>query len=300
MRNFKEKILYITKYIPDTRAIPYLHQSAICFIIEGLTLPPLYILNEPVGISPDSAVITHFTSICVLQGGFMLIKDWMATTILTVDANTSVMRAGRTMKDNNIRRLPVISKGKLVGIITDRDLKEASPSSTTEIDMHEMYYLLSEMKVKDVMGPDLILLKQYDTLEKAALVMLKETISGLVIVDDEGGLVGLLSESDILRGFIHATGIQDGALQIVLDMADTGGTVSQLIDVLRENRARVLSILTSFEDAPTGAKRVSVRIMPYNGEVEDLVKQIESMEGYNIVSQGVDDLNNLPTKGQRQ
>ncbi len=258
----------------------------------------MHILCKPSGIPVGSAIISHFTSTCILQGGFMLIKDWMATSILTVDANTSVMRAGRTMKDNHIRRLPVISQGKLAGIITDRDLKEAAPSSTTEMDMHEMYYLLSEMKVKDVMSPNPIRLKLYDTLEKAALVMLTETISGLVVVDEEDNLVGLLSESDILRGFIHATGIQDGAFQIVLDMGDTGGTVSQLIDVLRENRARVLSILTSFEDAPAGSKRVSVRIMPYNGEVDDLLKQIEAMEGYNIVSQGIDDLKNLPKKGQ--
>jgi len=226
----------------------------------------------------------------------MLIKDWMATTILTVDANTSVMRAGRTMKDNNIRRLPVVSQGKLAGIITDRDLKEASPSSKTDMDMHEMYYLLSEMKVKDVMSGNPVCLTLDDTLEKAALVMLNETISGLVIVDDEENLVGLLSESDVLRGFIHATGIQDGAFQIVMDMSDEGGTVSQLIDVLRQNRARVLSILTSFEDAPAGSKRVSIRIMPYNGEVGDLIKELEAMEGYNLVSQGIDDLKNLPKK----
>ncbi len=226
----------------------------------------------------------------------MLIKDWMATTILTVDANTSVMRAGRTMKDNNIRRLPVVSQGKLAGIITDRDLKEASPSSKTDMDMHEMYYLLSEMKVQDVMTEAPIRLNLDDTLEKAALVMLNEKISGLVIVDAEDNLVGLLSESDVLRGFIHATGIQDGAFQVVMDMSDIGGSVSQLIDVLRQNRARVLSILTSFDDAPAGSKRVSIRIMPYNGEVDDLVKELEAMEGYNIVSQGMDDLKNLPKK----
>ncbi|HIQ36512.1 MAG TPA: CBS domain-containing protein [Desulfocapsa sulfexigens] len=226
----------------------------------------------------------------------MLIKDWMATTVLTVDASTSVMRAGRTMKDNKIRRLPVVSHGKLVGIITDRDLKEASPSSKTEMDMHEMYYLLSEMKVKDVMSANPVSLGQDDTLEKAALVMLNETISGLVIIDDDGNLVGLLSESDVLRGFIHATGIQDGAFQIVMDMSDKGGTVSQVIDILRQNRARVLSILTSFDDAPTGSKRVSIRIMPYNGEVDDLIKELGAMEGYNIVSQGIDDLKNLPKK----
>ncbi|HIP82257.1 MAG TPA: hypothetical protein EYH19_01550, partial [Desulfocapsa sulfexigens] len=65
---------------------------------------------------------------------------------------------------------------------------------------------------------------------------------------------------------------------------------------LRQNRARVLSILTSFDDAPTGSKRVSIRIMPYNGEVDDLIKELGAMEGYNIVSQGIDDLKNLPKK----
>jgi acetoin utilization protein AcuB len=226
----------------------------------------------------------------------MLVKDWMATTILTVDANTSVMRAGRTMKDNNIRRLPVVSKGKLAGIITDRDIKEASPSSKTEIDLHEMYYLLSEMKVQDVMTTNPICLNADDTLEKAAVVILNEKISGLLILDNEGNLVGLLSESDVLRGFIHATGIQDGAFQIVIDMSDAGGYVSKLIDILRQNRARVLSILTSFDDAPAGAKRVSVRIMPYSGETESLIKELSEMEEYTIISQGMDELKDLPKK----
>jgi acetoin utilization protein AcuB len=226
----------------------------------------------------------------------MLIKDWMATIILTVDANTSVMRAGRTMKDNNISRLPVVSQGKLVGIITDRDLKEASPSSKANMDLYEMYYLLSEMKVKDVMTADPIRLSLDDTLEKAALVMLNEKISGLIIVDEDGNLVGLLSKSDVLRAFIHATGIQDGAFRIVIDMSDSDGSISQLIDLLRQNRARVLSILTSFNDAPAGSKRVSIRIMPYNGEAETLIKELEDMDDYTIVSQGIDDLKNLPKK----
>ncbi len=226
----------------------------------------------------------------------MLIKDWMATTILTVDANTSVMRATRTMKENNIRRLPVLSHGKLAGIITDRDLKDASPSSTANMDLHEMYYLLSEMKVKDVMTTNPISLKKDDTLEKAALVMLRERISGLLVVDDNGNLVGLLSESDILKGFIHATGIQDGAYQFVIDMADLGGSVSKLIDVLRQHNARMLSILTSFNDARPGFKRVSVRILPGAEGIEALSKEIAAMEGYTIVTQSLDDLSNLPKK----
>lgn len=223
----------------------------------------------------------------------MLIKEWMATAILTVDANTSVMRATRTMKENSIRRLPVLSHGKLVGVITDRDLKEASPSSQADMDIHEMYYLLSEMKVKDVMTKDPICLKQNDTLEKAALIMLRKTISGILILDDNKNLVGILSESDVLRGFIHATGIQNGAYQYVMDMPDKSGSVSRLIDTFRQHKAKILSILTSFEDAPAGLKRVAVRIKVEDGEIAPLSKELIELDGSTMISHGMDDLSDL-------
>ncbi len=226
----------------------------------------------------------------------MLIKDWMATAVLTVDANTSVMRATRIMKENNIRRLPVLSQGKLAGVVTDRDLKEASPSSTSDMDIHEMYYLLSEMKIKDVMTDKCISMHLEDTLEKAALVMLTEKISGVMILDGDDNLVGLLSETDILRGFIHATGIQDGADQYVIDMPDAPGSVTQVIDTLRNYDARVLSILTSFEDAPAGQKRVAIRISIDDDKLPDLEQDITNLKNYNIVSHNKDELQNLPSK----
>jgi acetoin utilization protein AcuB len=226
----------------------------------------------------------------------MLIKDWMATAVLTVDANTSVMRATRIMKENNIRRLPVLSQGKLAGVVTDRDLKEASPSSTSDMDIHEMYYLLSEMKIKDVMTDKCISLHQNDTLEKAALIMLKEKISGVMILDGEDNLVGLLSETDILRGFIHATGIQDGADQYVIDMPDTRGSVTKVIDTLREYNARVLSILTSFADAPPSQKRVAIRISIDEDKLPEFEQDISELENYNIITHIKDELQNLPSK----
>ena len=228
----------------------------------------------------------------------MLIKDWMAKSILTVDANTSVMRATRTMKENKIRRLPVLSHGKLAGVITDRDLKEASPSSTSDMDIHEMYYLLSEMKVNDVMTPNPLTMRDTDTLETAALVMLNETISGIMVVDNDGNLVGLLSETDIMRGFINATGIQDGAHQYVVDMPDAPGSVTKLIDTLRRHNAQVLSILTSFDNAPISCKRVAVRVIIDDGEIEQLDKEISALENYDVVYHGRDDLKNLPKKNK--
>ena len=83
----------------------------------------------------------------------MLVKYWMTSDPVTVTPDTSVMKASQLMKENNVRRLPVVDeKGGLVGIVSDRDLKEASPSKATTLDVHELYYLLSELKVKDIMS----------------------------------------------------------------------------------------------------------------------------------------------------
>jgi len=225
----------------------------------------------------------------------MLIKDWMAKDVLTVDENTSLMRATRIMKENSIRRLPVVAHGKLIGIVTDRDVKDASPSKTTSLDIHELYYLLSEMKVKDVMTATPLTLSADETLEKAALVMLEDKISGLPVVDASGHLVGLLSETDVLRGFIHSTGIKDGAIQFVFDLPDAPGSVTRVIESLRKYNTRVISILTSFEDAAEGHKRVAIRVMTEDAaKSEEMTKDL--MANFTVVYHGKDELKNLPRK----
>ena len=225
----------------------------------------------------------------------MLIHDWMAKQVVTVDENTSLMLATRTMKENSIRRLPVVSNGNLVGIITDRDVKDASPAKTTTLDVHELYYLLSEMKVKDIMTSNPIVLQGHESLEKAAVIMLECKISGIPVVDNAGKIIGLLSETDVLRGFIHSTGIKDGAMQYVFDLKDEPGAVTHVVKVLRENNARVISVLTSFEDAPEGIKRVAVRVLPENINAVESLSEIIA-EKFTVVFQGKDELKDMPTR----
>lgn len=225
----------------------------------------------------------------------MLIKDWMAKEVLTVDENTSLMRATRVMKENNIRKLPVVSHGKLIGIITDRDVKDASPSKTTSLDIHELYYLLSEMKVNDVMSTNPITMKKTDSLEKAAMVMLANKISGIPVVDGSGHLCGLLSETDVMKGFIHVTGIKDGAVQYIFELPDAPGSVTDVVQTIRDNDARIISILTSYEDAEVGNKQVAIRVTLENElDAKKLSKVLH--EKYSVVLEAKDDLNNLPTK----
>ena len=116
----------------------------------------------------------------------MLIKDWMTKDPVTITDDTSMIKAIHIMKERRFRRLPVVSQGKLVGLITDRDLKEASPSKATTLDVHELYYLLAELQVKEIMSRNPISVSQDDTVERAAQIMLEHTISGLPVVDATG------------------------------------------------------------------------------------------------------------------
>ncbi len=227
----------------------------------------------------------------------MLIKDWMAKDVLTVDENTSLMRATRIMKENNIRKLPVVSHGKLLGILSDRDVKEASPSKNTSLDIHELYYLLSEMKVNDVMTKEPITMRGTDSLEKAALIMLENKISGIPVLDESERLIGLLSETDVMLGFIHATGIKDGAVQYVFNLPDAPGAVTELVQVLRDNESRIISMLTSYDDVDEGMKQVAIRVtLPKGKKPEELTTVLE--DKFILVFSATDDLDNLPHKKQ--
>ena len=224
----------------------------------------------------------------------MLIKDWMAEEIITVDENTSVMLATRMMKENNVRRLPIVSHGQLIGIVTDRDLKEASPSKTSSLDIHELYYLLSEMRLKEIMTKNPVSLRSDETMEMAAMTMLENKISGLPITDDSGHLVGLISESDVMRCFIYSTGLTQNANLYILDVPDQVGATSLIIDIFRKHEGRLLSVLTAYADAPEGMKRVSLRIT--SPEEKEKIIYEEVAAASTIVFHCKDNFDNIPKK----
>jgi acetoin utilization protein AcuB len=190
----------------------------------------------------------------------MLIKDWMAHDPITISEDTSMIRAIHLMKERRFRRLPVVSKGKLVGMVTDRDLKEASPSKATTLDVHELYYLLAELQVHEIMSRNPISVSQDDTVEHAAQIMLERTISGLPVVDAAGKVVGIITQSDVFRAFMHITGMLQGGVQFALRLEDRPGLIKEVVDLLRAQGARFVSLLTSYATAREGYRDVYLRV----------------------------------------
>jgi acetoin utilization protein AcuB len=190
----------------------------------------------------------------------MLIKGWMTSDVMTIDEDTSMMKASQIMKENNVRRLPVMHKGKLVGMVTDRDIKEASPSKATTLDVHELYYLLSELKVKDIMSKNIITIGPEDTVEKAAVIMLEHRISGLPVVNDKGKLVGIITQGDIFKVLVSLTGIYRGGIQFAFNLEDRPGSIKEVGDMIRKHGGRMVSILTSYDMCDEGCRHVYIRI----------------------------------------
>ena len=135
----------------------------------------------------------------------MLVVDWMTPNVVAVKPGTSLLKCRNLLKEKNIRRLPVVDDAnKVVGIVSDRDVRGASPSKATTLEVHEMQYLLAELKAKDIMTPRPLTVKPDATVEEAALLMLDRKIGGLPVVNDEGTLVGIISHVPALRERISA------------------------------------------------------------------------------------------------
>lgn len=126
------------------------------------------------------------------------VRDWMTPNPITVDPKTTLPEAHKIMKDRRIRRLPVIDRGHLVGIVTLGDVREAEPSDATTLSIFELHYLLAKLTIGEIMTREPITISVNGTIREAAKMMLQHKIGGLPVMDD-GKLVGIITESDIFR-----------------------------------------------------------------------------------------------------
>ncbi len=202
----------------------------------------------------------------------MLIKDWMTRDPITINEDTSMIKAIHIMKEHRFRRLPVVSAGRLVGMVTDRDLKEASPSKATTLDVHELYYLLAELEVKEIMTRNPVSVLENDTVERAAQVMLEHTISGLPVVDASDKLVGIITQSDVFRAFMHITGVLQGGVQFALRLEDRPGILKEVADTLRARGGRMVSLLTTYPSPDQNLRDVYIRVKDLSPEAVEAAR----------------------------
>lgn len=128
-----------------------------------------------------------------------MVREWMTPDPITITPDTTLPEAHRLMMAHSIRRLPVIENGRLVGIVTLGDVRGAEPSGATSLSIWEVNYLLSKLRIDEIMTPRPFTISADATLGEAAQMMLKYKVSGLPVVDENQKVVGIITESDIFR-----------------------------------------------------------------------------------------------------
>lgn len=174
----------------------------------------------------------------------MRVRDLMTKNPITVDSETLVMDARKIMEENNIRRLPVVDKGKLVGIVTMHDLLMASPSPATSLSIYELNYLLARMKVKEIMKKNPITVTPDTTFEEALRIGQEKKIGSFPVMED-GKLVGITTESDLVRFVIRVLGLKEEGSRITIEgLGAKLGDLKKIISIVEDHQTIILSLVT--------------------------------------------------------
>lgn len=161
----------------------------------------------------------------------MLVKGRMSKPVITVEPSRRIMDAMAVMKQHKIRRMPVIDDGKLVGIVSDKDLLDAGPSDATSLSVWEINYLLSKLRVEEVMTKHVLTVQEDTPIEEAARIMVDNKIGGLPVMRGTE-LVGLITETDLFKIFQELMGARDPGVRVTALVPDVQGELARLTHII--------------------------------------------------------------------
>ena len=207
----------------------------------------------------------------------MFVKNKMTTNPFTISPDLTIPDAHEIMSKNNVKRLPVVKDGRLVGVVSKEDIAQASPSKATSFSVGEITYLLARTKISGIMNKDVITITSDALLEEAAIVMRSNDVGFLPVVDG-GKLVGVITESDIFDAFISLLGFRDPGTRLTIEADDMPGIMASISGIFAEFGANISHIAVY-----TGASgKSAVVIGTHTLNTEQIEASIES-KGYKII-----------------
>lgn len=201
----------------------------------------------------------------------MFVKDCMTTSPITITKTTPILEALEKMKKLKIRQLPVTDKGRLVGLVTERELLTVTPSPATTLSIFEMNYLLSKMVISEVMLKDPITVSPNTTVEEAALIMRENKIGSLLVLEADE-LVGIITQTDIFDAFIEFFGLKKAGTRLVLQVHDRVGAIADLTEIIKKMNINIRGLVIHRKD--NDVIHMVVRVSTV--DPEPLVKELEA------------------------
>jgi len=207
----------------------------------------------------------------------MFVKNKMTTNPFTITPDSTIPDAHEIMAKNNVKRLPVIKNGKLVGVVSREDIAQASPSKATSFSVGELTYLLARTKISQIMTKNLVTIPPDALLEEAAIMMRSNEVGFLPVVED-GRLVGIITESNIFDAFIELLGFRDEGTRLTIEVDDVPGMMASISGIFAEFGANISHI--AVYTGSSGKSAVVVGTQSLN--TEEIEKSLES-KGFKII-----------------
>ncbi len=210
------------------------------------------------------------------------IREKMEKNPITISPDASFYEARAIVRDKGVRHLPVVDKHHhLVGLVTDRDIREAAPSDATSLSVHELHYLLGKLKVSAFMTPrnKLITISSDTIIEKAVQLMHDKKIGCLPILDGEK-LLGVFTETDVLDLFVDLFGVKTPGTRITLALQDAPGILHDVLEVIKKHNVNLISVVTPSYTIH-GKRIVAIRIQTF--DYDKIVEELKASD-YDVVS----------------
>jgi acetoin utilization protein AcuB len=199
----------------------------------------------------------------------------MSSPAVTIATDTPFQDALNLMHQHRFRRLPVVDHtGRLVGIVSERDLLYASPSKATSLSIWELNYLLAKIRVADIMTVDVISVTPDTLIEEAALLMAENKIGGLPVVNEADRVVGVITETDVFKAFVEMYAAGRSGLRLTLSVPDQRDVLTQLCKAISGLGGNIVSV-GSFNGNGSGERGFVVKVQEVSRD--QLVDTLEAL-----------------------
>ena len=170
----------------------------------------------------------------------MLVGERMSKPVITISPDMPITEALNLMKKERIRRAPVVNAGKLAGIVSDKDLLNASPSPVTTLSIWEMNYLLSKVTVSQVMTSNVLTVTEDTPIEQAARIMADNKIGGLPVLR-AGHVVGIITETDLFKVFLELLGAREAGIRVTALIEDQPGQLANITEAIASKKGNFIA-----------------------------------------------------------
>jgi len=199
----------------------------------------------------------------------MFVGERMSRPVIAVSPDDPINEVLAMFRNEHIRRAPVMKEGKLVGIVSERDLLNASPSSATTLSVWELNYLISKVTIKNVMTKKVITVDADTPIEEAAKIMADKKIGGLPVVS-AGKVVGIITETDLFKILLELMGARQKAIRVTVTVPDRPGELAKITKAIATNGGDFISF-GIFSGPDTDSRVVTFKVQ---GIKKEKIKEV--------------------------